>query len=362
MRDNKEIHKLYWLWLCNIGRVGRACIERLLEEFETPENIYKQEKVEWFTDAMSESFANSKKEKWLKIYKGIYEKGIKIITVDDEEYPRRLECLADKPYILYVKGNLPSEKMPTCGIVGARNCTRYGAEFARAIGAVLAENGIQVISGMARGIDCESQKGALEAGGSSFGILGTGVDICYPRENIRVYEKLQQNGGVISELFPGTPGNPGFFPMRNRIISALSDKLVVVEAKEKSGSLITVDFALEQGKDVFGLPGRITDELSKGVNNILKQGAGMLTKPEDILDEYEISHGGRVAYLDKTKILLAEREKLVYSKLDLEAKNLQLIIEETGFTIPELSDALLELQMKGLVVECGKNYYARSKI
>lgn len=360
--ENKELYKVYWYWLCNIPGIGRKKLERLLEEYETPENIFKQTKIEWFTEKENTAFAESRKLKWVSMYKRVCESGIRIITTMDEEYPKRLVCLHDRPYILYVKGKLPSEDRPTCGIVGARNCTRYGAEFAKEAGKLLAENGIQVISGMARGIDGESQRGALAGGGESFAVLGNGVDICYPRENWRLYEALFDKGGIISEFAPGTESKPTHFPMRNRIISALSDKLIVVEAKEKSGSLITVDFALEQGKEVFGVPGRVTDELSRGVNNILRLGAGVLTKPSDILFEYGIDTEKKVTNLEKTKNTLAERENMLYSKLDLQPKNLQIIIEETGMGMAEISDILLELEVKGLVKECGKNYYARTQI
>ena len=227
---------------------------------------------------------------------------------------------------------------------------------------MLATNGIQVISGLARGIDGEGQYGAVHANGASFGILGCGVDICYPEENRKLYELIQDKGGLISEFAPGIQARPAHFPMRNRLISALSDKLIVVEAKKRSGSLITVDFALEQGKEVFGVPGRITDALSEGVNNLLKIGAGVLTRPEDILEEFDISSLGKCTKEEKNNFLLAEKENMLYSMLDLQPKNIHYIIEETGMDVSAVSEILLELQMKGLIVEYGKNHYAKIKI
>ncbi len=360
--ENKELYKVYWYWLCNIPGIGRKKIERLLKEYETPENVFRQKSIEWLGEKENASFVKSRNEKWISRFERMEASGIRLITIDDEEYPKRFVCLEDRPYILYVKGKLPCEDKPTCGIVGARTCTRYGAEFARETGKLLAKNGIQVISGMARGIDGESQSGALLGGGESFAVLGNGVDICYPQENWRLYEALFDKGGIISEFAPGTRAKAVHFPMRNRIISALSDKLIVVEAKERSGSLITVDFALEQGKEVFGVPGRVTDELSRGVNNILKLGAGVLTSPSDILTEYGKNPLQNELNFEKIKNTLAERENMLYSKLDLEPKNLQIIIEETGMGMAEVSDILLELEMKGFVVECGQNNYARAKI
>ena len=362
LADKSEMNRIYWYWLCNIPGIGRKKIEKLLEEYGTPEEICRQKRVSWFTEKEQNSFAESKKIKWLAKYKETMDNGIKIITCEDEEYPKRLVCLEDRPHVIYVKGRLPDENVKTCGIVGARNCTRYGATLARELGRVLADGGIQVVSGLARGIDGEGQYGAVQAGGASFGILGCGVDICYPEENRKLYELIQNKGGLISEFAPGTEARPQHFPMRNRLISALSDKLIVVEAKKKSGSLITVDFALEQGKEVFGVPGRVTDALSEGVNNLLRLGAGVLTRPEDILEEFNVNRGEKCAEDEKNNFLLAEKENMLYSKLDLQPKNIQYIIEETGMGVAAVSEILLELQMKGLVAECGKNHYAKIKI
>ncbi len=362
MADKSEMDRIYWYWLCNIPGIGLKKIEKLLEEYGTPEEICRQKRIGWFTEKEQSAFAESKKIKWLAKYKEILNKGIKIICCEDKEYPKRLVCLEDRPYVIYVKGRLPKENIKTCGIVGARNCTRYGATLAREFGQILAGAGIQVVSGLARGIDGEGQYGAVQAGGASFGILGCGVDICYPEENRKLYEMIQSKGGLISEFAPGTEARPPHFPMRNRLISALSDKIIVVEAKKRSGSLITVDFALEQGKEVFGVPGRVTDTLSEGVNNLLRLGAGVLTRPEDILEEFGVSNEEKYAKAEKNNFLLAEKENMLYSKLDLQPKNIQYIIEETGMDVSAVSEILLELQLKGLVAECGKNHYAKIKI
>lgn len=362
MADKEEMKKIYWYWLCNIPGIGQKKIKRLLEEFGTPEEICRQKSIKWLTEKEQLAFDVSKREKWLHRYAKLKDLGIRIVTCENEEYPKRFICLHDRPYIIYVKGKLPDEEVPTCGIIGARSCTRYGAILAREFGRILAENGIQVISGLARGIDGEGQYGAVYAGGASFGILGSGVDVCYPVENRHLYEIIQDKGGLISEFAPGTTARPTHFPMRNRLISALSDKLVVVEAQKKSGSLITVDFALEQGKEVFGVPGRITDRLSEGVNNLLRIGAGVLTKPDDILEEFNVENSKKTCNGNKNNFLLAEKENMLYSMLDLQPKNIQHIIEETGLCVSDISEALFELRMKGLITECGKNHYAKIKI
>ncbi len=217
---------------------------------------------------------------------------IRVLLRQDAEYPERLRKIPGPPKELYVLGRVPSEQILTVALIGARDCSEYGRYVAAGLGAALGSRGIQVISGMARGIDGIGQEAALDAGGSSFGVLGCGVDICYPAGNRRIYEKLKLGGGLLSEYPPGAPPLPGHFPPRNRIVSGLADVVVVVEAREKSGTLITVDMALEQGREVYVVPGRMTDPLSAGCNKLLKLGAGLILSTEEFLDEL-LQIGGR---------------------------------------------------------------------
>lgn len=203
----------------------------------------------------------------------------------DEEFPEKLRQIKNPPEGIYVRGQLPAEDKPTVAIIGARRCSTYGREMAEWFAGELAAAGVQVVSGMAAGVDGIAQRASLRAGGRSFGVLGCGTDICYPTDNRDLYETLQKCGGILSEYAPGTPPDAFHFPMRNRIISGISDAVLVVEAKERSGTLITVDFALEQGREVFVLPGRITDNLSAGCNRLLRQGAGIALSPKDIMEE-----------------------------------------------------------------------------
>lgn len=210
---------------------------------------------------------------------------IRVLRQQDAEYPERLREIPNPPKELYVLGRVPEEQLPTVAVIGARDCSEYGKYVASGLGAALGHSGIQVVSGMARGIDGIGQEAALDAGGSSFAVLGCGVDICYPAGNRRLYEKLRPGGGILSEYPPGTPPLPGHFPPRNRIVSGLSDAVVVVEAREKSGTLITVDMALEQGREVYVVPGRVTDPLSSGCNRLLKLGAGLLLDQGEFVEE-----------------------------------------------------------------------------
>ena len=210
----------------------------------------------------------------------------KEIRRGDSAYPQRLMDYGSMPDRLYVRGNLPEEG-PSVAIVGARKCSIYGKRQAYLFGKVLAQNGISIISGMARGIDAAAQKGALDGGGKSYAVLGCGVDICYPESNRSLYDALPLHGGILSEYEPGSKPLSWHFPIRNRIISALADIVLVIEARKKSGSLITVDYALEQGKTVFALPGRAGDSLSDGCNLLIAQGAGIACSPECILEELD---------------------------------------------------------------------------
>lgn len=291
--------------------------------------------------------------------KKLRDRDIKMVCVGDRDYPEKLTPYGDKPEVLFYKGRLPDKNKPIVAMVGARACSNYGRTMAKKIAGELAYNNVQIISGMARGIDTYSQLGAVEAGGATFAVLGCGVDICYPTENIELYENIIKTGGIISEYPPGDKPLAWHFPMRNRIISGLSDKVVVVEAKEKSGSLITVEWALEQGKDVMAVPGRVDDKLSEGCNRLIRSGAGLVRNAKDVLEElkYEVFNKEKENVI-KEKIL--EKDfLLLYSELGLQPKSIDELMEKTGIEYGILADMLLQLQLKGLVEQPSDNYYSR---
>ncbi|RKM60863.1 DNA-protecting protein DprA [Butyrivibrio sp. XB500-5] len=278
----------YALWLFNIRGIGNKSIDKLLCGDRTCKEIYGMDKKElsmFLSEKQVDSLIKSRNVwDFEKERRKLENKGIKFISRIDDEYPEKLKNIEDPPFALYVKGRLPNPDKPAVAIIGARMCSEYGRYMARQIGRGLAFAGVQVISGMARGVDGISQKAALQAGGASYAIVGSGVDVCYPDDNRDVYEELCLSGGVISEYPPGTEPKANFFPMRNRIISALSDVVVVVEARRKSGTQITVDTALEQGKEVLACPGRLTDRLSDGCNYLISQGAGVVIDVNDVID------------------------------------------------------------------------------
>lgn len=276
------------------------------------------------------------------------------------KYPQRLREQLHMPEKLFVTGSLPEEQIPTVAVVGARMCSQYGRMQAFEFSKALAQCGVQVISGLARGIDGCAHAGALAGGGRTFAVLGCGVDICYPKENKKLYDEIKNNGGVLSEFPLGTKPFPKHFPMRNRIISALADVVLVIEAKLRSGSLITVDFALEQGKTVFALPGRVGDQLSAGCNRLISQGAGIAWSVNSVLEELGLEQNFSPKADKKRGIGLATVKDLVYSCVDLTPKDLNVILEEIPYSAQEISTALLELLLEGKILEPFKNYYVRA--
>ncbi|MDL2300730.1 DNA-processing protein DprA [Lachnospiraceae bacterium OttesenSCG-928-D06] len=284
--------KLYEYWLSSIPGVGNHSITKLLNYFKEPKKIYHATQGQLscvLTKKQTESVIQGKESFDLQTeYNKLEKLGIQFITKDDLLYPNRLREIPDAPYCLFVRGRLPSEQKLSVAVIGARDCSEYGKYIAKALGETLAKHNVQVISGLARGIDGISQEGALQEGGESFGILGCGVDICYPKQNQNIYNSLLEKGGIISTYHPGTKPKPSLFPPRNRIVSGLSDVIVVIEARQKSGTLITVDMALEQGREVYAVPGRITDRLSDGCNKLIKQGAGLILSPEDFVKEIKM--------------------------------------------------------------------------
>jgi DNA processing protein len=289
----KPDERAYSYWLNSIPGIGNRRAEQLLEVFGSPRRIYEtndDEYRELLPDELVKRL-NEAKKSWdiAGEYEKLIKKGISYADKYAPEYPKRLLDIPDAPLGIFYLGQLPADHILTAAVIGARECSEYGKYVAEELGHFLGKHGVQVISGMARGIDGLSQRAALESGGISFGVLGSGVDVCYPAQNRSLYQQLIETGGVLSSYVPGTLPKPGHFPPRNRIVSGLADALVVIEARQKSGTLITVDMALEQGKEVYAVPGRVTDRLSDGCNKLLKHGAGVFLSPADFLEELERS-------------------------------------------------------------------------
>lgn len=373
-----EEEKAYIHWLYQAVGMGNRGLMRSLSALGTPRELYRLVVSGELSEKVSERYVKkvAQMSEFTRGYdvSGSYgcmrERGISLVTEKETQYPQRLKRIPDRPYALYCAGKLPQEEKKAVALIGARECTAYGRYMAEQFGAAFAKADVQVISGMARGIDGVGQAAALGAGGYSLGVMGCGVDICYPRENRPLYENLLAAGGVCSEYSPGTAPRGILFPPRNRIISGLCDALLVVEAREKSGTLITVDMALEQGREVYALPGRATDPLSGGCNRLIRQGAGLVSSPEELLEELLGGNGtpkgsGRTETVQGTLVFLEGVQRELWEILDLNplpAQELQRRYEEKygkAIALPVLFKELLELCAGGYAGQVGGGYFMR---
>ena len=359
--DKKQLE--YYAFATTYG-LSRQTKRRLLQS-------YSEEEILSFTEKDYGLLLNPKElsawnrhripyniEEIQKEWELLNEKGINFIYHKDTSYPEKMKQLVDHPLALFYKGRLPGEEK-AIAIVGSRIPTTYGTEMAAYFARELARNGVSIISGMAFGIDVAAHKGTLEVGGQTYGILGCGPDVVYPKENFYVYEQIVSQGGIISEYKPGEMPMSYRFPERNRIISGLSDGVLVVAAKAKSGSLITADQALEQGKDVYALPGRTIDVLSEGCNWLIREGAKIVTEPYHILDELFHLCENKEKNHDIQDNLLDNREKIVYDCLSLDPKTIEDIINETNFTVSEVISILFRLELNGYVRQVVRNHYIK---
>ena len=286
----KELEKKkYWIWLSCIKGLGSVRKQILLNRYKTPEKIYTLKKEEilqmkGFNEILAENIiCRENRENIDKQIEALQKENIKILTIEDKEYPEILKTIYDYPVSIFVKGNEKILNTPAIGIVGCRESSSYGEKVAQYFAYHLSKRKINIISGLAKGIDSQSHIGAIKAKGITIGVIGSGLDIVYPKENEYLYDKIiKENGAIISEYPLGVKPIKMNFPARNRIISGMSKGIIVIEAKKKSGTLITVDFALEQGRNVYVVPGNIDEVNSVGTNDLIKQGAQMVTTYKDI--------------------------------------------------------------------------------
>lgn len=349
-------------WLCTRPGIGVKRAERLLEHFGALSEIYRADarrlsRVRGLSPACIRTLLDSRgREEARREWEALGERGIRYVSCFDREYPERLRWIYQPPKHLYIRGELPDMSRPVIGIVGARDCTAYGRDMARLFGRHLAEAGLEVISGMARGIDGWAHQGALEGGGKTYAVLGCGVDVCYPAEHRRLYDCIKKRGGILSELPVEMRARPSFFPMRNRIISGLSDGILLVEARERSGSLITADAALEQGKDVFVVPGRIGDVLSVGCNRLIRQGAVPVTSPQDILEYYGVTPADRA---EKTGGEETAEERIL-ACMGAVPVHLDRVAAELKISRTEAMKGILKLKKEDRIRETARGYFVLS--
>ena len=298
--------KKYWIWFSLVKNLGSRIKLKLLEKYKNPEKIYfltKEEllKVEGIGDERANNIIISKNEKLLEYHiKFMQKNNIDIIHIYEKSYPQLLKEIYDPPVSIYIKGNKNILNTKSIGIVGCRECSDYGKKSAKYFAYNLSKQNINIVSGLARGVDSYAHLGCLSTGeenqicekvqndyGKTIAVIGNGLDMIYPKENLGIANEIIKSGGAIISEYPcGTKPDKMNFPARNRIISGISSGIIVVEAKEKSGTLITVDFALEQGKEVFVVPGNINSINSVGTNDLIKQGARIVTRYEDVLNKF----------------------------------------------------------------------------
>ncbi len=357
----------HWVWICLMRKLSPSNQKRLIDYFGSPRilwdlNLREIMDIPFIKPVIIDQLLDpSIREEAEKIVERMIQNNIRLLTIYDDGYPMYLKEIPDAPVVLFVKGSLIPEEI-IIGVVGSRHATRYGKDLARKIGFELAMNGITVISGMARGIDTYSHMGAIEAGGRTIAVLGCGLDIVYPPENSRIMQEIERSGALISEYPPGEEPKSYNFPPRNRIISGASVGVIVVEAGEKSGSLITAHYALEQGREVFAVPGSVFSSNSVGTNKLIKDGAKMVTSMEDIFEELQIyfnTENKRERQKDAGILVnsLRGEEKLIGKALLDGEMHIDKLQQETGLDTGRLNSLLVVMEMKGLVEQLpGKIY------
>lgn len=351
---------LYWVALSQISGLGARRILRLVDYFGGAEAAFWAPAEEISSAGIQARAAAALVEERKNIdpvraLTEVKRAGFSVLTLQSDDYPPLLREIYDPPAVLYYRGDAGVLAGPCVAVVGSRRATAYGSTAAHRLGETLALAGVTVVSGMARGIDTSAHQGVLQAAtGATVAVLGCGLDICYPPENFRLRERIAQRGMVLTEFPPGTEPKPAHFPLRNRIISGLSLATVVVEAGEKSGALITADCALEQGREVFAVPGSINSPFSRGTHRLLKEGAAMAENAEDILLALGLSVPEAPAATPVTPL-----QQKILSALESETVHFDELVSRTGLGAGELCSALSGLELAALVRKLPGNYFLR---
>jgi DNA processing protein len=352
-----------WVWYANLKGIATRKKVELLRIFDSPVQIYNADNIalsktgilskENISAILSKEYRDSVD----KTIEEIYMKHIQVIPLNSSLYPNMLKNISDPPICLYVKGNLYADEL-SIAVVGSRRASGYGVSLAKKISSELSKFNICIVSGMARGIDSSAHMGALSVNGRTIAVLGCGLDIVYPGENKKLMDQIIENGAVISEYPPGVEPKPHHFPVRNRIVSGMSVGVLVVEAGVKSGSLITAQLALEQGRDVYALPGNVISINSQGTNKLIQDGAKLVLNAQDILDElnwFSLFDTKNVIDLNsyrnnrETFNDLDRDEQEVVELLLIESLQIDEIYKKLSIEMPLLHSVLLSLEMKGII-------------
>ncbi len=349
----------YWIWLSSVEGVGPKRFYQLLSMYEDARQVWDAlggvlvpPDMQAIGPAALKKLREARDERYFyQLFDRLERQGIRAVTRLSEAYPPALTGIYDPPPTLYVRGECPLDDEKMIAVVGSRRCTRDGQRAAREFGRGLAENGVTVVSGMARGVDSFAHRGALEGGGRTVAVLGCGVDVCYPPENEALMREIIDSGGaVVSELVPGTPPAPGNFPARNRIISGLSEGTLLVEGAKASGAMITVNLALEQGRDVFAVPGGIYSPLSDAPNRMILEGATPVLCAWDILEHYRwAQRPSTVPARAQKPPELSPDELAIVEPLRAQALSFDELAAATGFSAASLNSHLTMLELRGII-------------
>lgn len=373
------LDNFYLAALCAVGGLGRAKIIKLVQAMGSAQAVYEAESQQLVAtgivkeDAVATFLSKRRKEVPVRLQRFCEQQGVALLSYRDAAYPQSLLQIADPPLALYVKGELPTAGYAVA-VVGSRECTGYGIKAAKTLTKALALRGIPIISGGARGIDTQAHETCLSVGGKTVAVLGCGLDIAYPEENASLFERIVRNGGaVISEYAPGTKPLAKNFPARNRIIVGLAQGVLVAEAKQKSGAIITANIAADEGREVYCVPGNIFESTSAGCHELIRTGAKLVDKAEDILEDklqWELARKERItqpSIFDFVSTEVEEEPKAQTSELG--AKLLELLqvgslpleklVEDSGADFASVSMELLELQGAGLVGQNQAMHYYR---
>jgi DNA processing protein len=355
--------KKFWIGFNLIKGIGAVRMQGLVAYFGDLESAWRASKADLAEAGLGlkviERVLQARENVDLdKVWEKIEKQGIKILTWQDEVYPLRLKEINQPPPVLYIRGEYLPDDLFAVAVVGTRRVTPYGRQITEELSSFLAANGMTVISGLARGVDSVAHKSALKAGGRTIGILGSGVDRIYPPEHRGLAEQMMESGAIISDYAPGTPPDASNFPPRNRIISGLSLAVVVIEAGETSGALITAEFAAEQGREVFAVPGSILAPQSKGTNKLIQSGALPLLSVNDLMQALDITRVGEQKAARKVVPGDAIEAKLL-SVLGNEPLHVDEIRNQSELPIEKVSSVLALMELKGMVRQVGgMNYVA----
>jgi DNA processing protein len=366
---------LHWLALSMTPGIASRLSARLLDEFGSPEEIFRASLTHLERCNLPVAVAQSickkqafrRAEKELATIRGI--ENLRLVNWTDPEYPRMLREIYDPPTLLYVRGNVDVLSQTSISVVGTRKPTLYGTQMAERLGRELAARGVVIVSGMARGIDAIAHQGAMAVNGRAIGVLGTGVNVCYPKENKKLYEKVLERGAIISEFPLGTHPAPENFPVRNRIVAGMPVGVVVVEGAQYSGSLITARLAMDYGREVFGVPGNVTQPVSFAPNQLIRQGAKLVTNGEDVIEDLPtpvraLLVRAEAPESEQLNLLAAaslnSSEKKVYEVLTVEQPvQLDDILDRSGLNSSEVLATLFDLEMKGIVRQLPGKQFAK---